>query len=161
MAAIFQTTFLNEFSWTKMYKFRLKFHWSLFPRVQLTISQHWFRWWLGADQATSHYLNQWWLIYWRIYASLGLNELIFGKESQRAYMWRLLIYRLWPVASHFDPFSHHGYSSKVISGCQRARSNVVRKPPPHIASQSYVDNRVHAMWMTWWRLNELGDLTDG
>ena len=37
---------------------------------------HWFRQWLGADQATSHYLNQWWLIYWRIYASLGLNELI-------------------------------------------------------------------------------------
>ena len=29
-----------------------------------------------ADQATSHYLNQWWLIHWRIYASLGLNELI-------------------------------------------------------------------------------------
>ena len=28
-----------------------------------------------ASQATSHYLNQWWLIYWRIYASLGLNEL--------------------------------------------------------------------------------------
>ena len=22
-----------------------------------------------------HYLNQWWLVYWRIYASLGLNEL--------------------------------------------------------------------------------------
>ena len=30
---------------------------------------------LGADQATSHYLNQWWLDYRRIYASLGLNEL--------------------------------------------------------------------------------------
>ena len=28
-----------------------------------------------AGQATSHYLNQWWLVYWRIYASLGLNEL--------------------------------------------------------------------------------------
>ena len=26
-----------------------------------------------AGQATSHYLNQWWLVYWRIYASLGLN----------------------------------------------------------------------------------------
>ena len=25
--------------------------------------------------ATSHYLNQWWLVYWRPYASLGLNEL--------------------------------------------------------------------------------------
>ena len=31
--------------------------------------------WLGADQATSRYLNQWWLEYRRIYASLGLNEL--------------------------------------------------------------------------------------
>ena len=30
----------------------------------------------GAGQATSHSLNQWWLAYWRIYASLGHNELI-------------------------------------------------------------------------------------
>ena len=30
------------FSWMKMYEFRLKFHWSLFLRVQLTITQHWF-----------------------------------------------------------------------------------------------------------------------
>ena len=28
-----------------------------------------------AENATSHCLNQWWLVYWRIYASLGLNEL--------------------------------------------------------------------------------------
>ena len=75
MAAIFQTTFSNAFSWMKMFKFLLRFHWSLFPRVQLTIFQHWFRFWLGTDQATSHYLNQWWLDYRRIYASLGLNEL--------------------------------------------------------------------------------------
>ena len=32
----------------------------------------------GADQATSHYLNQWLLVYWRIYVSLGLNELMIG-----------------------------------------------------------------------------------
>ena len=43
MAAIFQTTFSNAFSSMKMFKFRLQFHWSLFPRVQLTIFQHWFR----------------------------------------------------------------------------------------------------------------------
>ena len=59
----------------KMFEYRLKFHWSLFLRVQLTIFQHWFRKWLGAVHATSHYLNQWWLVYWCIYASLGLNEL--------------------------------------------------------------------------------------
>ena len=29
-----------------------------------------------AVQATSHYLNQWWLVYRRIYASLGLIKLI-------------------------------------------------------------------------------------
>ena len=75
MAAIFRTTFTNVFSWMKMYKFRLKFHCSLFQRVQLRISQHWFRKWLGASQATSHFLNQCWLVYWRIYASPCLNEL--------------------------------------------------------------------------------------
>ena len=32
MAAIFQTTFSNGFSWMKMYEFRLTFHWSLFLR---------------------------------------------------------------------------------------------------------------------------------
>ena len=43
MAANFLTTFSNAFSWMKIYEFRLRFHWSLFPRVQLTIFQHWFR----------------------------------------------------------------------------------------------------------------------
>ena len=56
-----------------MYELRLKFHWSLFLRFQLTIFQHWFRKWLGSDQAPSHYLNQWWIVYWRIYASLDLK----------------------------------------------------------------------------------------
>ena len=76
MAAISQTTISNACSWMKMLEFRLRFHWSLFIRVQLTLFQHWFRQWLGAGQATSHCLNQWWLVYWRIYVSLGLNELI-------------------------------------------------------------------------------------
>ena len=59
----------------KIYEFRLRFHWSLFLRFELTIFQHWFTEWLGAGQATSHYLNQCWLVYRHIYASLGLNEL--------------------------------------------------------------------------------------
>ena len=32
--------------------------------------------WLGADQATSHYLKHNWLVHWHIYVSLGLNELM-------------------------------------------------------------------------------------
>ena len=43
MVAISQTTFSNAFFRMKMYKFWLWFHLNLFPRVQLTISQHWFR----------------------------------------------------------------------------------------------------------------------
>ena len=42
-------------------------------RVQLIMFQHCFRLWLGADQATSHYLNQWWLLYGRIHASFGVK----------------------------------------------------------------------------------------
>ena len=41
MDAFSQTT--NAFSWTKIFEFRLKFHWSLFIRVRSTIFQHWFR----------------------------------------------------------------------------------------------------------------------
>ena len=61
--------------WMEIYMFRLKFHWSLFPMVQLTTSEHWFSEWLGAGQVTSHYLNQWWLVYWWMYTSLGRDEL--------------------------------------------------------------------------------------
>ena len=75
MAPISQTTNSNAFSWIKMLEIRLIFHWSLFLAVESTILHHWFRLRLGADQATSQYLNQWWLDYRRIYASLGLNEL--------------------------------------------------------------------------------------
>ena len=73
--AILQTTFWNAFFLMKMFEFRIRFHWSLFLRVQSTVIQYWFRQWLGAVQATSHYLNQCWLDYRPINASLGLNEL--------------------------------------------------------------------------------------
>ena len=43
MAAVSQTTLSNAFSWMTMLEFRLRFQWSLFLRVQLTIIQDWFR----------------------------------------------------------------------------------------------------------------------
>ena len=43
MAIISQTKFVNTFSWMKMLKLWFRFHGSLFLRVKLTISQHWFR----------------------------------------------------------------------------------------------------------------------
>ena len=91
MAVNFLTIFSNAFSWMKIYKFRLRFHWSLFPRVQWTIFQHWFRLGLGAGQVTSHYLNQWWLVNWRIYASLGLNELLQGHSLKNIALIKSLL----------------------------------------------------------------------
>ena len=75
MDAILQTTLSNAFPWMKIFELWLNFHRSLFLMVKLIIFQHWFRKWLGADQAKSHYLIQWLLDNLRIYASLGRNEL--------------------------------------------------------------------------------------
>ena len=61
---------MNENVWISL-KISLKF----VPTVQinnmpaLVLIMAWRR------LATSHYLNWWWFVYWRIYASLGLNEL--------------------------------------------------------------------------------------
>ena len=60
-----QTTFSNAFSWMKSFVFWFDFHWSLFREVQLTIRRHWFRYWLGLEQATSD------PVHWRIYAAQG------------------------------------------------------------------------------------------
>ena len=81
MAAIFPTTLLNAFSWMKTFEYRSNCHWNLFLRVQLVILKHWYIWWPGADEATSHFLNQWWLFYWRKYASLGLNDTIWHEPA--------------------------------------------------------------------------------
>ena len=99
MAAFSQTTLSNAFSWMEIFEFRLKIHWSLFLRVQLTIFQHWFRWWLGASQAASHYLNQWWLVYWRIYASLGLigveYRIFYTKTWVKSIIWYLSVMKVF------------------------------------------------------------------
>ena len=50
----------NNLSSMKVFEFQLQFHWSLFPRVQFIISQHWFRQWLDTEQARNHYPNQCW-----------------------------------------------------------------------------------------------------
>ena len=76
MAATSQMTLSIAFSWMKMLEFRLNFHWSLFLRVQLKYST------IGSDNGLAPSRRQaiiWTnggIVYWRIYASLGLNELM-------------------------------------------------------------------------------------
>ena len=88
MDDISQTIFSNAFSWMKIHEFRLNCPWNLFLMVQLRIFQHWFELWLGVVQEPSHYLNQWCLVYQRIYALLGLSELKWTTMTEGVvYLW--------------------------------------------------------------------------
>ena len=122
MAAVSQTTSSSAFSWMKMFECRLEFQWSLFLRVQLTIFQHWFRSWFGAVQATSHCLNQWWLVYRRIFASLGLNELR-HKFLVHVTDW-ILDYFLWNCSGMtMNPIDDKSTLAQVMAWCLNATSH--------------------------------------
>ena len=71
MAAISQTTFFNVFSWMKSFVFWYEFHWSLFLRFQLTMSQHWSGkgWVQNRQQAIIYYLfRKTWMSTWYTHA---------------------------------------------------------------------------------------------
>ena len=53
MTAILQTAFQIHKNVCITFK-------NLFPSVQFEIGQHWFGWWLGAEQATGHCGDRWW-----------------------------------------------------------------------------------------------------
>ena len=46
---------------------------SLWVQLTIPVSQDWLRYWLGAKQTTSHYLNQWW--HANMYASCSSSVL--------------------------------------------------------------------------------------
>ena len=75
MTTMLQATISNAFYWLKTHGFQISFHLNIFPRIQLTTNQYWFRLWLGAEQATRHYWTNDGMFYWRMNASLGFNEL--------------------------------------------------------------------------------------
>ena len=94
--------FQTYFFLMQMFEFRLKFHWILLIRIQLTIFQHWFKKRLGTVQVTSHYQNQWWLFYWCIYASFSLNEL------RKPYSWEYSA-KLQPTEYSNYRMEHHQF----------------------------------------------------
>ena len=67
MAAIFQTIFSNGFSIMKIYVFRFRYHWILLKCSNLKIPAlvHIMAWRRPGEKP----LNEWWLVYWRIYVT--------------------------------------------------------------------------------------------
>ena len=98
----------------KMCEFCLRFHWSLFLGGQLTIFQHGFRLWLGADQATSHYLNQCWYLYRHIYASLGLNELMSKGPDHVSSLMQMYV----TSRGHLGLHAHQAHGLKICLPCK-------------------------------------------
>ena len=76
ITAISQTTFSNAFSIKENVGIPIKISLKRVSRSLIKIFQYWCRQWLGAGQKNSHYLDQCWLDYRRIYASPGLNEIV-------------------------------------------------------------------------------------
>ena len=76
MAAIFQTKFSNAFILNENVWISIDISIKFVPWTQINNIPALVHIMVGADQATSHYLNHWCLVYWRKYASLGLNELV-------------------------------------------------------------------------------------
>ena len=68
-SALLQTIYSKWFSgiyyiWVHIYIYIVsgfKFYCNVLPKLKLKIIHHWFRSWLGTDQALGHYLYQLWL----------------------------------------------------------------------------------------------------
>ena len=71
MAAISQAIFSDAFSWMKSSVFWLKFHWRLFLRVKLIITQLWLDNVLAPNRLQAIIWTNADPIYWRIFAALG------------------------------------------------------------------------------------------
>ena len=93
-------TYSNLFSSMKIGVFWFKFYWNMFSRVQFSITQYWFRSWIGAKQATSYCLNQG-RLRWRIHGELGSNELSLLVMRYGFRFFQFLYWELdkWPITS--------------------------------------------------------------
>ena len=102
----FKCIFLNA-----IYEGRFGYHCNMFLRLELNISQYW---WLGAGQSTSYYLNQWCLVYRRIFASLSLIELNIYVHVNTLHRDILLVCCASKVKSEADTSMSNKYEKKYI-----------------------------------------------
>ena len=86
-------SFSNAFSWMKMYAFRLRFHWSLFRRLQLTVSS------IGSDNG---------LVPVKLQAITSLRHICVTRPqwvncmSVMFYMFRLILLHLYDPLLRFN-----------------------------------------------------------
>ena len=77
-----------------------------------------------GDQAPSHYLNQWWYLYWRIYAWLNLNELTNVDISRNItgvkhyeHLTHLLTHSMWLINFLLNAYSTRSAIIRCVAFC--------------------------------------------
>ena len=146
MGAILQTTFSNAFSWTEMFEFRLKFHWSLFPGSNWQFSSVGSVNGLATDVKAIVWTNDGYQVYRRIYASpglIGLTRLYWDWLSQFSpyafiVFWIVLVYCMpqfymgsnkdflnlnWTVCHHWFRYWLEAEQGNVGLVCWRIRQS--------------------------------------
>ena len=131
MADIFQTTFSNAFSWKNLVEFRLKFNWT-----------NWCQPSIGLDNGLAPY-RRWSIIwtnngldFWRIDASLGLDEL--STTSQL-----ILVQIFIPISPYYWPLVSHQYWSRWRHMMSAMASQITSLTMVNSTVYSGADQRKH------------------
>ena len=101
---------------------------------------------LGADLATSHYPNQWWLDYRRIHASLGLRE--FNEAQLETSTNTCHLIRSWWLYMHIYVTHGHLLSCEMYSGYFCFRQNV---GVYGVSKDALFLHIIHNPLKSWWR----------
>ena len=113
IAAFLRTIFLDAFSWMKSFVLWLKFHLSLFLRVQLAKIQHWFSNGLVPNRLQAIFWTNVDMIHWRIYAALSEYETVLNTYFCYTINLPIQIYGLGTWIISFDTVNHFR-SSKIL-----------------------------------------------
>ena len=139
LTAIFQTTFSNIFSSVRIYEYCF-----VFTEV-CSFGSNWQYPSIVAWSVPSHCLNQWCLVYWRLYASLSFSELkasllfyydISYKES-RLHAWKKQFCKVFILKEEYQRY-------KII-GKTRLCIYHIKKPKNH-QKTSYQTYRLNIIW---------------
>ena len=139
MDAISQTIFSDAFSWMRTFVFLIKFHWSLFLRLQLTKTS------IGLDNGLALNRRQAiiWTnadpVQWHIYTSLGGEELTHGK-GMFSYRNRHMICSSGTPKGHRNVLDNTWHSSWVM-----LRANVASRRLPCVGLRCGITINVYSV----------------
>ena len=121
-----------------------EFHGMLVPEIWFNNFPALFQIMARHRQATSHYLDQWLLVYWCIYASLGLNDFY----VQLIPCWNC------PQANATTPFDNKSTLVQVIALCHCWPRYISPTGPQWVNSLGFYDDiGTRAKWPAYCRRN--------